>query len=44
MKDFDTRTCENMFLIILGGKYIEILTFQEEYNSSFLTIMNKFQQ
>jgi hypothetical protein len=43
MKDFDTHTCENMFLIILGGKYIEILISQEEYNSSFLTIMNKFQ-
>jgi hypothetical protein len=31
-----------MFLFILGGKYIEIRTYQEEYSSGFITTMNKF--
>jgi hypothetical protein len=40
--DGDTHTCKVMFIFILGEKYFEIKTSQEEYSSGFITIMNKF--
>jgi hypothetical protein len=41
-KDGDTRSCKVMFLFIVGGKYFEIRTCQEEYTSGFITIINTF--
>jgi hypothetical protein len=32
----DTRKCKVMFLFILGGKYFEIRTCQEQYSYGFL--------
>jgi hypothetical protein len=37
----DSSSCKIMFLFIIGGKYSEIHTCQEEGTWGFITIMNK---